>query len=198
MRRPAQNGISAKFGLDPVWLLDTPEFGHGGGLDRITDSHLGLFQEFLSAKAGGDHVNVAQRLERLPGKPITQVFLLERGTGRERRSKNFIAPITLGRTVFMRVLEALQPIGLESLNIEETYRSSFSLKRKGSAIEAYELFPEEIIGDRVIRILEEFAGTRISNIVKKSWKAQERKSRVRGFMFDEELADKLAARYFPS
>lgn len=157
-----------------------------------------LMGGYLEYTAVGDHVNIAQRLEGLASKPITQVSLLERGTGRERRSKNFIAPIMLSRTVFMRVSQALvYPVGPDSVDFEEMYRSSFSLKGKGSAVEAYEVFPDEINGDHIIRIVEKFAVKRISDTVKSAWIGEGRVAKERGFKFSDDLADQLAERYFP-
>jgi len=160
-------------------------FDYFGSQTFQNSDRFNLIGGYLEYTAVGDHVNTAQRLEGLASKPVSQVSLLERSSNRINKSENFIAPIMLSRTTFMRIANALTKT---SVSRDETYRSSFSLKGKGSAIEAYEIFPNEINGDHLIRYLSENAGSRISSIVKDNWKDD-------GFAFDKKLAEELAERH---
>jgi class 3 adenylate cyclase len=155
-------------------------------------SHSNLLGGYGEYTAVGDNVNAAQRLEGLASKPVAQVALLERGREREERSRVLIAPIVLSRTAFLRIPEALRPLGRDDdQSWEDSYRSSFALKGKGSVTQAYELFEDEINGDALIRRLRELVGTRLSDKVASCWKATR-------FQFDEADAKRLASRYFPT
>jgi hypothetical protein len=52
-------------------------------------------------------------------------------------------------------------ISSNTISKEVLYRSTFSLKGKGTAIDAYEISPNNINGDHIIRFLNEYAGKRI-------------------------------------
>jgi class 3 adenylate cyclase len=178
-------GIGLNYG--EVWFDFFGSTESGG--ERISN----FLGDYLEYTAIGDHVNAAQRLEALASKSVSSVSLIARGAGRDERSPNFIAPIVLSRTVFKRVTAALQaPSKSKGRTIEEEYRSAFSLKGKGSVVEAYEVFLDEINGDYLIRKLEKLTSKKLSQNVMKTWK-----SAGRTFEFEDQLADRLAEKYFP-
>ena len=162
-------------------------FGSPSGAASPESNLIGGYSEYTAV---GDNVNVAQRLEGLASKPITQVSLLERAKERGDLSPNFVAPIVMGRTAFLRATDALQPIDVRDLPWEERYRSSFALRGKGSAVEAYEVFDTEINGSSLILKLQALVGKKLSEKIAASW-------RNGRFGFGENVARQLAERYFP-
>jgi hypothetical protein len=148
---------------------------------------IGGYSEYTAV---GDNVNAAQRLEGLASKPVTHVSLLERGNERGKQDPNCIAPIVMSRTAFLRSTDALQPLGEGDGRWEERFRSSFSLKGKGSAVEAYEIFPREINGDSIITRIGDLGASKLSGKVRAFWKDKK-------FVFDDALAGELAKRHFP-
>jgi hypothetical protein len=153
-----------------------------------------LIGGYTEYTAVGDNVNAAQRLEGLASKPVSHVSVLERSPERERRSPNLVAPIVMSRTAFLRTTEAVGLADLtreERYTWEERYRSSFSLKGKGSAVEAYEVFENEINGDGMLMQLNDLAGPKLRDAVRRRWKN-------RRFEFEDSTADELANRYFPT
>jgi class 3 adenylate cyclase len=179
-------GVGMNYG--DVWF---DFFGSSGSSEGSDSNFLGGYLEYTAV---GDHVNAAQRLESLASKAASAVSLIARGPGREERTPNFIAPIVLSRTVFVRVRGALQPPPKSrGRSLEEHYRSAFALKGKGSVVEAYEVFPDEINGDNLILRLTELTSRKLANSVRKTWLSDKR-----GFDFDEAIANDLAAKCFPA
>lgn len=169
-------------------------FDYFGSQEIAGTTGVDLISGYAEYTAIGDHVNAAQRLESLASKPSVAVSLLERGPGRLERSEKFIAPTVMSRTVFRRLGGALHATNADSgRTIEEQYRSSFTLKGKGSAVEAYEVFPDEVNGDNVLRTLEKLIGTRLVSQISPNWN-----DRARRFEFSEDFADELSQKYFPS
>lgn len=149
-----------------------------------------LIGGYTEYTAIGDHVNTAQRLESLANKPIGAVGLLERGPGRAAACHNFTAPIVMSRTVFKR----LQYFFMRPADgdYEAAYRSSFTLKGMGSAVEAYEVKTEEINGDRIINSFRQLRNPRLSDSIEKTWD----KERSR-FGFDDAIVHRLITTYLP-
>jgi hypothetical protein len=85
----------------------------------------------------------------------------------------------------------LKPLGSNNATWEERYRSAFALKGTGSAVEAYEVFPDEVNGDRLIRKVSDFAGRRLADKIAPRWTND-------GFQFDDATVAALARRYFPT
>jgi len=159
--------------------------GYPSGVSNL----IGGYSEYTAV---GDNVNAAQRLEGLAAKQVTQVALLERSDYRQHKSPNLIAPIVMSRTAFIRIADhALRPLGNLDSTWDEKYRSAFALKGKGSAVEAYEVFPDEVNGDRLIRRIASLGGKTLADKISPRWSTE-------GFRFDDATVTELATRYFPS
>jgi class 3 adenylate cyclase len=168
-------------------------FDYFGSSDLPDAPESNLIGGYTEYTAVGDHVNAAQRLEGLANKPIGAIGLLERGVGRERRSASFTAPIVMSRTVFRRSSGALARPASNTVPPEEEYRSSFTLKGKGSAVEAFEVHTYEINGDFIIWKMKDIdKSNRLYQSIGRTWRAE-----ARSFEFDDAIIDQLARKYLP-
>jgi class 3 adenylate cyclase len=162
-------------------------FDYFGSNELSNKESSNLIGGYIEYTAIGNNVNTAQRLEGLASKAISQVTCNDRAAIRSEDS--LISPIILSRTVILRILGTLRSITKSSLTVESQYRSTFSLKGKGTAVDAFEMKPEDINGDYIINFLKDHANTRIYTTVEKTWKNGK-------FNFDDKIVDELAKRYF--
>lgn len=158
------------------------------GASMVSDSDSSrLIGGYLEYTAIGDNVNTAQRFESIAGRPVSEVSMIERSDGRIKRNSNYTAPIILGRTVFLRIQAGLiRP--RDGLLLADYYKSVIGLKGKGSVAEIYEIYPDEINGDFLLRTLTLVGLERISTSIKQYWKDG-------AFQFPDERAKELIECY---
>lgn len=130
-----------------------------------------LIGGYLEYTAVGDHVNTAQRLEGIANKPMNAINLIERSKYRSERNQNFTAPIIVSRPVFLRIKDFLRDIPgtLSGVSIDDYYKATAMLKGKGSLIDIYEIYPNEIKGRELLKELKEAGLERLESGMSSSW-----------------------------
>jgi class 3 adenylate cyclase len=127
-----------------------------------------LIGGYLEYTAVGDHVNTAQRIEGIANKPISSVNLIERSKYRSERSQSYTAPIIVSRPVFLRIKDWLKdPPG--SLSIADYYKATAMLKGKGSVIDIFEIYPDEIKGKELLSELKRVGLDPLENSISAFW-----------------------------
>lgn len=175
-------GIGINFGEVSFDYFGTSTGGNG---------NKGLIGGYLEFTAVGDNVNTAQRLESIAGKPVAAVGVIDRSPGRASRSPNYMAPIILSRTAFLRVQGALRvPFRTTGGSLAEEYQSAVALRGKGGLAEVYEVSPEELDGNYVLRTLSDLKLTRLEAAVRQYWDED-----AKSFRFPEARAVELIQEY---
>ena len=164
-------------------------FGTSMLVDEDSSRLIGGYLEFTAV---GDNVNIAQRLESIASKPVSEVSVFERGQSRSKRSPNHIAPIILGRTAFLRIQGGLiRPTSdTDGMSLAQHYRSTVALKGRGGVAEVYEIHPNEIGGDFLLRTLSFLGLNRLEHSIKQYWNETEGV-----FEFSDQRAKELIEKY---
>ncbi len=142
-------GIGINFG--------NTHFGYFGTGEDI-DSKTGKWSVggYLEYTAIGDHVNIAQRLESVASKRISDIDLLDRGG----KPNDFLytAPIIVSQTVSRRIEEILNtPKNISGRQFLQNRRGIVRLKGKGLAMPFFELWDEDLNSEFYLNYIPEGA-----------------------------------------
>lgn len=126
---------------------------------QLHEQHRG-FCEFMAV---GDHVNFADRLCSVANQPVSLINIIYRGY--QPRQPRLTAPIIASKTVTHWINECLNQGGKIDPLID--YRADFMHKGKGHPMPGFELWPDCINPDCLLRLLEQVHKNYYYNVMNK-------------------------------